>query len=56
MKGGEAVKHGKKLTVAQKKLAEANGLDWRDWLRERDEGRTVTLVHRVTGKRAVLVK
>ena len=40
------MKHGKKPTVAQRKLMAKWKLDWRDWLVERDDHRRMVIVHR----------
>jgi hypothetical protein len=40
------MKHGKKPTVAQRKLMEKWKLDWRDWLVERETNTELVLLHR----------
>ena len=40
------MKHGKKPTVAQRKLMAKWKLDWRDWLVERDDHKRMVIVHR----------
>lgn len=41
------MKHGKKPTVAQRKLMEKWKLDWRDWLVTSDTPERLELVHRL---------
>lgn len=41
------MKHGKKPTVAQRKLMEKWKLDWRDWLVTSDTPERIELVHRL---------
>lgn len=41
------MKHGKKPTVAQRKLMEKWKLDWRDWLVVKDTPEKMELVHRL---------
>lgn len=41
------MKHGKKPTVAQRKLMEKWKLDWRDWLVVKDTPDQLQLVHRL---------
>ena len=40
------MKHGKKPTVAQRKLMTKWKLDWRDWLVERETITELVLIHR----------
>ena len=40
------MKHGKKPTVAQRKLITKWKLDWRDWLVERETLSELVLIHR----------
>ena len=40
------MKHGKKPTVAQRKLMTKWKLDWRDWLIERETITELVLIHR----------
>lgn len=40
------MKHGKKPTVAQRKLMAKWKLDWRDWLVERETAAGLVLIHR----------
>lgn len=40
------IKHGKKPTVAQRKLMTKWKLDWRDWLVERETITELVLIHR----------
>ena len=40
------IKHGKKPTVAQRKLMTKWKLDWRDWLVERETLTELILIHR----------
>lgn len=40
------MKHGKKPTVAQRKLMTKWKLDWRDWLVERETLTEMVLIHR----------
>lgn len=41
-----SLKHGKKPTVAQRKLIAKWKLDWRDWLVVKDTPERMELVHR----------
>lgn len=50
------MKNGKKLTLAQKELLKANGYDPDKYLRVKDLPNTLIVVHRVTGKQAIIVK
>ena len=40
------IKHGKKPTVAQRKLMTKWKLDWRDWFVERETLTEMVLIHR----------
>lgn len=50
------MKNGKKLTMAQKTLLTIHGMDWRDWLRVKDQPRTLTVIHWITGRQMLIVK
>lgn len=45
-----SLKHGKKPTVAQRKLMTKWKLDWRDWLVVKDTPERMELVHRLFDK------
>ena len=46
LQDGDAMKHGKKPTVAQRKLMQKWKLNSEDWLVVKDEPSKMTLVHR----------
>lgn len=48
------MKHGKRLTVAMKKLMADNGYDYKDYLYIKNTERTLIVVHRITGKKILL--
>ena len=50
------MKHGKKPTVAQRKLIAQQGLDWHDWLVERDDHKRMVIIHRTAGSRITIPK
>ena len=50
MKGGEAVKHGKKLTRNQKKALAAVGLNPENWLVVKNLEDRLIVIHRISGK------
>lgn len=44
------MKHGKKPTVAQRKVISAWGLNWENWLVVKDTPEGMVIVHRYSGK------
>ena len=44
------MKHGKKPTVAQRKVISACGLNWENWLVVKDTPEGMVIVHRYSGK------
>lgn len=44
------MKHGKNPTVRQKKLISKMGLNVENWLVERDNGKELVIVHRISEK------
>lgn len=44
------MKHLKKPTVAQRKMIQERGLNWQNWLVERDTNEEMRLVHRHSSK------
>lgn len=43
------MKHGKKPTVAQRKIITRLGLDWENWLIVKNTPDSIVIVHRLTG-------
>lgn len=56
VKGGKRVKHGKAPTVRQKKLIADAGLNYDNWLVERDLPTDMIIIHRLTGSGYKLIK
>lgn len=50
------MKHGKKPTVAQRKLITKWKMDWRDWLVERDTLTEMVIIHRHFNKTKTIPK
>ena len=50
------MKHGKKPTVAQRKLRTKWKMDWRDWLVERETLTELVLIHRHFDKTKIIPK
>ena len=50
------MKHGKKPTVAQRKLITKWKMDWRDWLVERETLTELVLIHRHFDKIKIIPK
>lgn len=50
------MKHGKKPTDSQRKMMEAEGLNWREWLVTKVYPNTIVVYHRQTGEIKVVEK
>lgn len=44
------MKHGKKPTVAQRRILKSWGLNWQNWLVVKDTTKVLVIVHRYSGK------
>lgn len=50
------MKHGKKPTVAQRKVISAWRLNWENWLVVKDTPEVLVIVHRYSGESRVIPK
>ena len=50
------MKHGKKPTVAQRRLIKNMGLNWENWLVERDTPEKLVVLHKLTEQRREIHK
>lgn len=50
------MKHGKKPTVAQRRVLKSMGLNWENWLIVKNTTDEMVIVHRLSGKERKIIK